>query len=96
MKHSNFRILRIGWDAFALRHCDSSCLVKDLDGNRIHGLFHHMKKGEHDDFEGQLTNLRALGVQCQGGNVYAGKYFSVVTSGRGEMQFTHKRLGPFQ
>ena len=56
MKHSHFRILRIGWDAFALRHCDSSRLVKDLDGNRIHGLFLHMKKGEHDDFEGQLSN----------------------------------------
>ena len=34
-------------DAFALGHCESLCLVKDFDGNRIHGLFHHMNGPAH-------------------------------------------------
>ena len=71
-------------------------LVKDLDGNRVYGLFHHMKKGEHDDFESHLSDLRVWASQCQTANVSAGKYFAVSPSGCGQTQFTHIRLGPLQ
>ena len=78
-----------------MRHCDTRCLVK-VDGQRVHGLFEHMMKGEHEEFEKYLSYMGEWAHQCQTGNISAGWYFSVVASERGEMQFTHKKLGPFQ
>ena len=75
-------------NAFALRYCDSDCLVKNLHGQRVNGLFHHMRKGEHEDFEGHHT----WASQCQAGNISAGQYFSVAPSGHGEMQFMHGKI----
>ena len=41
-----------GWiDQFALSYCNPACLAYDLDGNQLHGLFHHMLKGEHEIFK---------------------------------------------
>ena len=84
---------RVGIDVLQIR---SLSLVKDLDGNRIYGLFDHMKKGEHDNFEAQLSDLSLLATQCQNAQISAGKYFAVSSSGRGQTQFTHKKLGPLQ
>ena len=81
-------------DAFTLRHCNSRCLVK-VDGHRVHGLFDHMMKGEHENFERYLSYMGEW-AQCQTGNISGGWYFSVVASGCGEMQYTHKKLGAFQ
>ena len=83
-------------DLFALQHCNHDCLVKDLNGHRTYGLFDHMRKGEHDDFEAHMTNFGPWATQCQNANISAGKYFAVAPSGRGETKFTHKKLGPFQ
>ena len=77
-----------------MRHCDSRCLVK-VDGQRVHGLFDHMMKGEHEEFERYLSYMGEWAHQCQTGNISGGRYFSVVPSGCGEMQYTHKKLGPF-
>ena len=52
-------------DMFALMFCASLSLVKDLYGNRIYGLFDHMKKGGHDNFEAHLSGLRLWATQCQ-------------------------------
>ena len=49
-------------DYFALLYCRRQYLVKDLDGNRVHGLFHHKKKGECDDFESHLSDLMGVGI----------------------------------
>ena len=81
---------------FALQHCSPQCLVNDLDNNRVYGLFHHMGRGEHDDFESYLSNMRQWAAECQNGNLSAGKYFAIAPSGRGETKLTHKRLGPLQ
>ena len=72
-------------DSIALRCCSSAdeCLVKDWDRNRKYGLFHHMKKGEHDDFESQLSDFRVWAAECEQANLSGGKYFSVAPSGRG-------------
>ena len=75
-------------DMFALMFCGSHCLVKNLDGNRIYGLFHHMRKGEHDKFESHLSNLRLWATQCQNAHISAGQYFAASPSGCGAMQFT--------
>ena len=80
-------------DMFALMFCISLSLVKDLNGNQIYGLFDHMKKGEHHNFEAHLSGLRLWATQCQNANISAGKYFAVSPSGRGQIQFTHKMLG---
>ena len=81
---------------FALQYCRSVCLVKDLNGHRIYGLFDHMKKGEHDDFEAQMSNFALWTTQCHNAHISAGKYLAVAPSGRGETKFTHIKLGPFQ
>ena len=83
-------------ELFTLVYCQSVCLVNDLDGNHIYGLFHHMLKGEHDDFMSHLSNIGLWATQCQNANISAGKYFAVAPSSRGETQFTHIRLGPLQ
>ena len=43
-------------DVFASMFSRSLSLVKGLDGNRIYGLFDHMKKGEHHNFEAHLSD----------------------------------------
>ena len=73
----------------------SRCLVK-VDGQKVHGLFDHMMKGEHEEFKRYLSYMGEWVHQCQTGNISAGRYFSVVLSGCGEMQFTHKSWGQFQ
>ena len=83
-------------DQFVLMCCHRACLVYDQDNNRLHGLYHHMLKGEHENFEGALSNLVLWALQCQNAGIFAGKYVSVAPTGRGETQFTHKKLGPFQ
>ena len=75
-------------DYFALLYCRRQYLVKDLDGNRVYGLFHHMKKGECDDFKSHLSDWWVWASQCQTANVSAGKYFAVSPSGCGQTQFT--------
>ena len=60
----------MGWiDQFVLSCCNLACLVHDLDGNRLHGLFHHMLTGEHETFEGQLSNLGVWASECQNANI---------------------------
>ena len=66
-----------------------------MDGQRVHGLFDNMMKGEHKEFERYLSYMGEWAHQCQTVNISAGWYFSVVPSGCGKMQFTHKKLGPF-
>ena len=83
-------------DLFAMLHCRAVCLVRDLDNNRVYGLFHHMRKGEHDDFESHLSDMRWWATECQNGNISAGKYFAILPSGCGQTQMIHIRLGPLQ
>ena len=78
-----------------MRHCDSRCLVK-VDGQRVHGLFDHMMKGEHEEFEKYLSYMGEWAHQCRTANISAGWYLSAMANGHGEMQFTDKKLGPFQ
>ena len=71
-------------------------LVKDLDGHHIYGLFDHMKKGEHNDFEAQISNFGLWITQCWNAHISAGKYIAVALSGGGGTKYTFIKLGPFQ
>ena len=44
-------------DSLALKYSGDHCLVTDCGGNRIYGLYHQMKEGEHDNFEGKLSEF---------------------------------------
>ena len=48
------------------------CLMTDLGGNRVYGLFHQMREGEHDAFEAHLSRFAMWAAQCDAGNITTG------------------------
>ena len=92
----SFQNFRDWCDSLAMMFSGDHCLLTDLGGNRMYGLFHQMREGEHDAFEAHLSRFVTWAAQCDAGNLSAGKYSAIAPSGRGTLLITHKKLGPFQ
>ena len=82
-------------DGIAVKWAGSQCLVKDLDGNREHGLYHQMRGHELSNFIAEISVLQLWGFDCINNAVSAGKVYEVQPGGVGSLCMIHTWIGPF-
>ena len=70
-------------------------LVLDIDGNREHALFHHMKGSAYDKVSGILSGLNAWGAECTNAGISCRKFYAMRGGGEGMVNIQHTRFGPF-
>ena len=64
-------------DGIAVKWAGTRCLVKDLDGNREHALYHQMRGHELSNFIEEISGLQLWGFDCINNAVSAGKVYEV-------------------
>ena len=70
-------------------------LVRDFDGNRLHGFYHKMRGEEHMQFFACMAGQAQWAAECTTGNIGAGKLISVEPGGKGKITVCHVKAGPF-
>ena len=84
-------------DAMAARHAGEECLVMwDLNGGRQEGLYHNMLQHHHASFIGEISSFRAWASQCTTQNTFAGRFYTIESSGTGNCTIIPLHIGPFE
>ena len=85
----------ITWLDAIIYRCSATSLELDIDGNREHALFHHIKGPDFDKITGILSGLNAWSAACTNANISCGKFYVVRSGGEGTINMQHTRYGPF-
>ena len=86
----------VSWLDAIIYQRSSTSLVLDIDGNREHALFHHIKGPDFDSITGILSGLNAWGAACTTVNISCGKFYVVrYGAGEGKINMQQIRYGPF-